>query len=81
MAQCTFCGTIVPRGTGKLYVKTDGKIFTFCSMKCEKNMIKLKRKARTTTWTKEYADIKAGAKATAETAKPSSKKAAAKPKK
>ena len=41
------------QGTGKMYVKTDGKIFYFCSMKCEKNMLKLKRKPRETTWTGE----------------------------
>ena len=40
-------------GTGKMYVKTDGKIFYFCSMKCEKNMLKLKRKPRHTRWTGE----------------------------
>ena len=60
MASCSFCGNAFPKGTGKIYVKTDGKIFYFCSMKCEKNMIILRRKPRTTKWTKEYADVKAG---------------------
>ena len=60
MASCSFCGNAFPKGTGKIYVKTDGKIFNFCSMKCEKNMIILRRKPRTTKWTKEYADVKAG---------------------
>ena len=56
--KCTFCGTDVPRGTGKTYVKTDGKIFYFCSNKCEKNQIKLGRKARETGWTDEFNDLK-----------------------
>lgn len=59
MVKCTFCGTIIEQGTGKLYVKTDGKLFYFCSKKCEKNQFKLKRKARTTTWTEEAAKVKA----------------------
>ncbi|MBT5021343.1 50S ribosomal protein L24e [Candidatus Woesearchaeota archaeon] len=51
--KCSFCGTQIPRGCGKMYVKTDGKVFYFCSMKCEKNMIKLKRKPRDMKWTEE----------------------------
>ena len=49
--QCTFCGRNIPFGTGKMYVKTDGRVFYFCSNKCEKNMIKLGRKPRETRWT------------------------------
>ncbi len=49
-------------GTGKLFVRKDGKVFDFCSSKCEKNMLKLKRKPRTTKWTQEYADVKKGLK-------------------
>ena len=62
MNKCTFCGTDIPRGTGKMFVKNDGKILYFCSNKCEKNMITLGRKARTTKWTKEHHDVKTGAK-------------------
>ncbi len=40
-------------GTGKLFAKTDGTILYFCSRKCEKNMLKLKRKARDFKWTVE----------------------------
>ena len=63
--ECSFCGTEIPKGTGKMYVKKDGKIFWFCSSKCEKNMIVLGRKARKTTWTKEAENVKAAAKASA----------------
>lgn len=43
-----------------MYVLKTGKILDFCSMKCEKNMLKLGRKARTTKWTEEYHKIKKG---------------------
>ena len=56
--KCSFCGIKIPKGTGKLYAKTDGKIFYFCSGKCEKNMVVLKRKPRTTRWTEEYKKAK-----------------------
>ena len=37
-----------------MYVKKDAKIFYFCSSKCEKNMLKLKRKPHKIKWTKAY---------------------------
>jgi len=52
MAKCKFCGNSIPRGTGKIYVQADGKISNLCSMKCEKNMFKLKRKPIATKWSK-----------------------------
>lgn len=51
MARCSFCRTIIEQGTGIMFVKNDGRIFTFCSGKCEKNLLKLGRKPRTTRWT------------------------------
>jgi large subunit ribosomal protein L24e len=54
MAKCSFCGTQMEKGTGKMYVLKEGKVLNFCSMKCEKNQLKLKRKARTLKWTNEY---------------------------
>ncbi len=62
MAKCDFCKVSIPKGTGKMYVKTDGKILDFCSTKCEKNMLKLNRKSRTTKWTGEYQAVKKGLK-------------------
>ena len=50
MVRCTFCNTEIELGTGKMYVKKDGKILHFCANKCEKNMIKLKRKPLQTKW-------------------------------
>ncbi len=54
MVKCTFCGYNITPGTGMKYVKKDGKVFDFCSKKCEKNMLELKRKARNLKWTKSY---------------------------
>jgi len=52
MAKCTFCGDTIRKGTGKMFVKTEGRILYFCSSKCEKNMLKLKRTARKLKWAK-----------------------------
>ena len=54
MTDCTFCGEVIKKGTGKIYVKKDGKVFNFCSNKCEKNLLKLRRKPITTRWTKLF---------------------------
>ena len=54
MAKCSFCGEEIRRGTGMMYVKKDGKILYFCSKKCEKNLLKLKRKPALTKWTTQY---------------------------
>jgi len=51
---CSFCGNEIEIGTGKMFVKRDGKILYFCSRKCEKNMIELKRNPRKLKWTKYY---------------------------
>ncbi len=65
MVKCSFCGNELSLGTGKLYVKKDGKLLYFDARKCEKNMLKLNRKARETRWTSEYRDVKKAALATA----------------
>jgi len=54
MAKCSFCGKVIEFGTGKIVVMNSGRMHDFCSMKCEKNMMKLKRKARKLKWTKSY---------------------------
>ena len=54
MAKCTFCGHEIHKGTGIMFVQNDGKILHFCSSKCEKNQLKLKRKPRKFKWTKFY---------------------------
>ena len=54
MVECSFCGKEIPKGTGKMFVRNDGKILYFCSRKCEKNMLELKRVPKKIKWTKEY---------------------------
>ena len=51
---CTFCGLEIEPGTGKMYVKKDGVVFNFCSSKCQKNLVKLKRVPRRTEWTERF---------------------------
>ena len=62
MARCSFCDRVLRHGTGKMFVKKDGKVLYFCSMKCEKNMRKLKRKGPVTKWTRAFQKIKEGKK-------------------
>ncbi len=57
---CSFCGYEIEPGTGKMVVRKDGKILYFCSRKCEKNMLELKRNPRKLKWTKYY--VKGGTK-------------------
>ena len=52
--NCTFCGNDIEPGTGKMYVKKDGSRFLFCSGKCQKNMIGLKRVNRNVRWTTHF---------------------------
>jgi len=54
MARCSFCKHVLEPGTGTMYVKTDATILYFCSMKCEKNQLKLGRIPRYTRWTKAF---------------------------
>ncbi len=56
--DCSFCGKKVPKGTGLLFVKKTGQVYSFCSRKCERNMLHLKRQPRTTRWTKDFAKTK-----------------------
>ena len=53
MVKCTFCGIIMPPGTGKLLARNNGDLFYYCSRKCEKNQTKLKRIPRNIKWTEE----------------------------
>ncbi len=52
--ECSFCGSEIPPGTGTMYVKKDGTPLFFCSNKCYKNMIELRRVPRKVRWTHRY---------------------------
>ncbi len=48
--KCSFCSETMEPGTGKMFIRNDGKVFYFCSSKCEKNMLKLKREPKRVKW-------------------------------
>ncbi len=54
--KCTFCGINIEPGTGKMFVKKDGTVLYFCSSKCEKNSLKLKRLPRKVRWVKKTSE-------------------------
>jgi len=49
--KCSFCGGEFSAGTGMMCVKNDGSILWFCSGKCRKSSLNLKRDARKLKWT------------------------------
>ena len=57
--ECSFCGRDIERGTETIFVTKKGKVFYFCSSKCEKNLLKLGRKPRKIKWTEAYRAEKA----------------------
>jgi len=52
--ECSFCGREIRKGLDSMYVTTKGKVYHFCSSKCEKNLLKLGRTNRLVKWTKAY---------------------------
>ena len=58
MPKCSFCNSEMEPGTGKLYIRKQGKQFFFCSSKCEKNMIKLKRNPKKIKWAVKEKKVK-----------------------
>jgi len=52
--DCYFCGKEIAKGRGVMYVKADGTTFYFCSDKCKKNSLKLKREGRRVKWTEKF---------------------------
>jgi len=66
MAKCSFCGSEITRGTGLLYVLKEGNFYWFCSNKCRKNQLKLKRNPRKVKWTAAHRQQKQGLKETRE---------------
>lgn len=62
MAKCSFCSQELSAGTGKMLVKNDGKIFFYCSKKCENNA-NLKRMPAKVNWIRKSDAKKAERKA------------------
>lgn len=59
LGDCTFCSNNIQPGSGVLYVRRNGDTFNFCSSKCRRNMLGLKRVNRYTRWTQTARDLKA----------------------
>ena len=51
---CSFCNRSVVKGSGTMVAKNDGTVLWFCSSKCKKNALVLKRDPRKLKWTKKY---------------------------
>jgi len=52
--DCSFCGRTIAPGTGINFVRRDGRVLRFCSSKCRKSMLVLRRDPRKVKWTKAY---------------------------
>ena len=57
---CNCCNRPVAKGSGTMFAKNDGTVLWFCSSKCKKNILVLKRDPRKLKWTKKY--VKGGIK-------------------
>jgi len=72
--KCDFCGKDIPMGTGMIYVYKDGKTLYFCSTKCKKNALVLKRDNKLLKWTDSYTKGEKSKKAKKKTKKKAKKK-------
>ncbi len=54
---CAFCGRPIEPGTGIMYVTKRGEILWFCSSKCFKNYIKLRRKKTKVKWVRKKVEL------------------------
>ena len=60
MPACSFCADEIEKGRGIIFAKKDGTVLYFCSSKCRKNALKLRREGRRQNWTKASREFKAG---------------------
>lgn len=49
--KCSICRTSIPKGTGKMFIRNDGRIFYFCALKCQRNF-ELGRSEKKLKWAK-----------------------------
>lgn len=54
MVKCVYCGREAVPIQGIHYITNDGVVQFFCSSKCRKNSLKLKRDKRKLKWTEAY---------------------------
>lgn len=55
--RCSFCEKEIESGKGTMYIKANGTLFYFCSSKCKKNTLTLKRKGKDHKWTTAYKEF------------------------
>ncbi|MEB3765346.1 MAG: 50S ribosomal protein L24e [Desulfurococcales archaeon] len=53
MRTCNYCGRVIEPGTGLMFVTRKGDVLWFCSSKCYKNFMKLRRNPNKLTWIKK----------------------------
>jgi len=58
MVKCVFCGEEGQYFKGMHLIKNDGSVNYFCSSKCRKNTLKLKRDKRRLKWASAYGEEK-----------------------
>ncbi len=54
---CSFCGKEIEPGRGIMFVKNTGEIYYFCSSKCYKYMIELRKDKRKVKWVRKRMKI------------------------
>lgn len=52
--KCSYCGKEVEPGRGILFVQRSGSVLSFCSNKCKKSQLVLKRDPKKLKWTDRY---------------------------
>jgi len=48
---CSFCNNEIAKGEGTMFVYRNGTTAVFCSSKCKRNLLNLKREGRLKKWT------------------------------
>jgi large subunit ribosomal protein L24e len=65
MTKCVFCGKDESPHKGLHLIRNSGAVDYFCSSKCRKNSLKLKRDKRKVRWTEAFHVTREKAKARA----------------
>lgn len=66
MTKCFFCGREQESFRGLHFIKNDGSVDYFCSSKCRKNALHLKRDKRKMRWAEAFHETRAKAAKRAE---------------
>lgn len=57
IAKCSFCGREQEDFMGTYLLKNDGSTNYYCSAKCHKSHLKLKRDRKKVAWTEAYRNV------------------------